>query len=134
MSMQCPPKKFFGNIYDQFSQNGLHNTFDMVTYGDGNKLWVERLFFGCRSNRRTQRLFLQRMDTASTIEQSSGRIERRIAFATNDIEWLGGKDDWEGIPCIGAVNTRFSISKGETGEWHYYMSSHTLTASRLGGT
>jgi predicted transposase YbfD/YdcC len=71
------------------------------------------------------------MDTASTIEQNSGRIERRLAFTTNDIDWLDGKDDWEGITCIGAINTRFSTPKGETDEWHYYISSHALTAECL---
>jgi len=71
------------------------------------------------------------MDTASTLEQNSGRIERRIAFTTNDIDWLDGKDDWEGITCIGAVNTRFSTPKGETDEWHYYISSRALTAADL---
>ena len=71
------------------------------------------------------------MDTASTLEQNSGRIERRIALTTNDIDWLDGKDDWEWITCIGAVNTRFSTPKGETDEWHYYISSRTLTAEDL---
>ena len=36
-----------------------------------------------------------------------------------------------GIACIGAVNTRFSTSKGETDEWHYYISSRKLTAEEL---
>ena len=71
------------------------------------------------------------MDTASTIEQNSGRIERRTAFVTNSIDWLDNKDDWAGIACIGAINTRFSTSDNETNEWHYYISSRALTAQDL---
>ena len=71
------------------------------------------------------------MDTASTLEQNSGRIERRIAFTTTDIAWLDGKEEWEGIVCIGAVNTKFSTQKGETDEWHYYISSRALSAQEL---
>jgi len=71
------------------------------------------------------------MDTASTFEQNSGRIEQRRAFVTNSIAWLDSKDDWAGIACIGAVNTRFSTPKNETNEWHYYISSRALTAKEL---
>jgi predicted transposase YbfD/YdcC len=71
------------------------------------------------------------MDTSSTLEQNSGRIERRIAFTTGDIDWLYGKEDWEGIACIGAVNTKFSTPKGQTDEWYYYISSRALNAHEL---
>jgi len=71
------------------------------------------------------------MDTSSTLEKNSGRIERRTAYTTSDIDWLYGKDDWAEIACIGAVNTRFSTPKGETDEWHYYISSRALTAQEL---
>jgi predicted transposase YbfD/YdcC len=70
-------------------------------------------------------------DTASTLEQNSGRIEGRIAFVANSIDWLDGKDDWEGITSIGTVNTRFSTPNGESNEWHYYISSRALTAEAL---
>ena len=71
------------------------------------------------------------MDSRSTLEKNGGRIEHRTAFVTSDITWLGGKGNWAGITCIGAVNTRFSTSKGETNEWHYYISSRALTAGEL---
>ena len=71
------------------------------------------------------------MDTTSTIEKNGGRVERRAAFATNDIAWLDDKEEWADITCIGAVNTRFSTPKGETNEWHYYISSRALTAQDL---
>jgi len=71
------------------------------------------------------------MDTFSTLEKNSGRIERRTAYATHDIDWLESKEDWTGLACIGAVNTRFSTKKGETDEWHYYISNRALSAEKL---
>ena len=71
------------------------------------------------------------MDTAVTLEKNSGRVERRTAFVTDEIDWLDSRGDWAGIACIGAINTRFSTSKGETDEWHYYISSRSLTAGEL---
>ena len=71
------------------------------------------------------------MDTASTYEKNSGRIESRIAFTTCDIDWLFGKEDWAKLACFGAVNTQFTTSEGTTNEWHYYISSRKLTAAQL---
>lgn len=71
------------------------------------------------------------MDTFQTREKKSGRIERRTAFATCDIDWLYGREDWPEITCIGAVNTRFTTKSGTTNEWHYYISSRQLTAEEL---
>jgi predicted transposase YbfD/YdcC len=71
------------------------------------------------------------MDTHSTTEKNSGRFEKRTAYVTNDIAWFADKNDWPSLACIGAVNTRFSSKKGETNEWHYYISSRDLTAEEL---
>ena len=71
------------------------------------------------------------MDTHSTFDKTSGRIERRTAYTSNNIEWYSDKDEWEKLSCIGAVNTQFSSKKGETNEWHYYISSRNLTAQEL---
>ena len=71
------------------------------------------------------------MDTAATVEKTSGRVERRTAYTSGDIGWLSGKEEWEGLACIGAVNTQVSSKKGETNEWHYYISSRGLTAEEL---
>jgi predicted transposase YbfD/YdcC len=71
------------------------------------------------------------MDTHTTIDKTSGRIERRTAYVTSDIRWLSGKEEWEKLACIGAVNTQFTSKKGETNEWHYYISSRNLTAQEL---
>ena len=52
------------------------------------------------------------MDTAVTVEKTSGRVERRTAYTSADIGWLSGKEEWEGLACIGAVNTEVSSKRG----------------------
>ena len=71
------------------------------------------------------------MDTFMTREKKSGRIEKRKAFATCDINWLYGKEEWANLVCIGAINTQFTTKKGTSNEWHYYISSRKLTAKEL---
>jgi len=71
------------------------------------------------------------MNTFSTCNKQSGRIEQRVAFVTCDIDSLFGKEKWPGLVCIGAVNTQFTTKKGTTNEWHYYISSCSLTAEEL---
>ena len=71
------------------------------------------------------------MDTFKTHEKNRGRIELRRAYATCDIGWLYGREEWAGLVCIGAINTQFTTQKGITNEWHYYISSRKLTAKEL---
>ena len=71
------------------------------------------------------------MDTERTLEKNRNRIESRTAFVTDDIEWLYGKEDWLGLSCIGAIHRQVTTSKGDTSEWHYYISSRKLTAEEL---
>jgi predicted transposase YbfD/YdcC len=73
----------------------------------------------------------KKMDTESTKEKNRGRIEERIAFATDDINWMECRKNWENLACIGAINTKFTTSKGTSNEWHYYISSKKLTAKEL---
>ncbi len=71
------------------------------------------------------------MDTCKTVEKNRERIERRTAYATDDIEWLSGKREWQNLVCVGAVHTQFTTAKGTSEEWHYYISSRKLTAKDL---
>jgi len=71
------------------------------------------------------------MDSFTTIEKTRGRVERRTAYASSEIGWLSGKEEWKGLACIGALNTQFSSKKGETNEWHYYINSRNLKAQEL---
>jgi predicted transposase YbfD/YdcC len=71
------------------------------------------------------------MNTASTQEKSRERVEKRTAVVTNDIDWLDPEGVWEGLCCIGAINTQFTTKTGTSNEWHYYISSKVLTAEEL---
>lgn len=71
------------------------------------------------------------MDKAAKTEKSHGRIEKRTAYVTNDIDWLFDKNEWTNLTCIGAINTQFETAKGKTNEWHYFISSRDLTAKEL---
>ena len=71
------------------------------------------------------------MDTERTLEKNRNRVESRTAFVNDDIEWLYGKEDWPGLSCIGAIHRQVTTAKGETSEWHYYISSRKLTAEEL---
>jgi len=71
------------------------------------------------------------MNIFTRCEKNSGRVEQRTAFTTNAIEWVNGKEEWAGMTCIGAVNTRFTTKRSVTNEWHYYISSRELSAEKL---
>jgi len=68
------------------------------------------------------------MHTAFTLEQTSGRVERRTSFVCHDTAWLDG---WDGLSCIGAIHTQFTYKGKTTSEWHYYISNRQLSAERL---
>jgi predicted transposase YbfD/YdcC len=71
------------------------------------------------------------MDSYTTCEKTKGRVERRTAYTTKDIGWLYGKEGWEKLACIGALNRQCSSKKGTSDEWHYYISSRRLKAEEL---
>ena len=71
------------------------------------------------------------MNTHTTIEKTSSRIEKRTGYTSEDIGRLSGKEEWAKLACIGAVNTHSTGKKGETNEWHYYISSRSLKAEEL---
>lgn len=71
------------------------------------------------------------METAQRKEKSRERIETRTAFVTSDINWLPGKENWKNIACIGAIKAEFETPKKKTTQWHYYISSRSLTAEEL---
>jgi predicted transposase YbfD/YdcC len=71
------------------------------------------------------------MDSRTMCEKTSGRVEQRTGYTTQDIDWLYGREDWEKLACIGAVNARCTSKKGTSDEWRYYISSRGLTAEEL---
>ena len=66
-----------------------------------------------------------------TIEKNGGRIEKRTAYTSSDIQWLLGKKKWENIATIGALHREFEKGGKQSSEWHYYISSAVLSPKAL---
>jgi len=75
--------------------------------------------------------FRAKMDTAAKTEIRGDRKETRTAYTSTDIDWMQDKDKWMNLASIGAINTSFVTKNGVSNEWHYYISSRSLTAGEL---
>lgn len=64
-------------------------------------------------------------------ELNGGRIEKRTAYTTTEIDWLPNKAEWKNIATIGAIHTEFTKKDKTSSEWHYYISSRKLTPEEL---
>lgn len=64
-------------------------------------------------------------------ELNGGRIEKRTAYTTSEINWLEGKENWKNLSTIGAIHTEFTKGEETISEWHYYISSRKLTPEEL---
>ena len=71
------------------------------------------------------------MSKETKTEKNRGRIEKRTGYVTNDISWLYGREEWEGLKSIGAIHTEFEEKGKKSSEWHYYISSKNLTAEEI---
>ena len=69
--------------------------------------------------------------TFTATEKNGGRIEKRTAYASWDIEWLDGREKFKNLSCIGAIHRKFEKDNQISSEWHYYISSRPLTAEEL---
>lgn len=67
----------------------------------------------------------------STLELNGGRIEKRTAYASNDIEWVPGKEEWANLSSVGAIHRQFEKNGTKSSEWHFYISSADLTPEEL---
>jgi predicted transposase YbfD/YdcC len=67
----------------------------------------------------------------TTVEKNGGRIEKRTAYASHDIEWLDGHENFKNLSCIGAIHRQFEKDGKTSNEWHYYISSKPLSAKEL---
>ncbi len=65
------------------------------------------------------------------IEKNGGRIEKRTAYVSKDIDWLDEKKKWADLHTIGAIHAEFEKNGKTSSEWHYYISSAELTADEL---
>ena len=73
----------------------------------------------------------EEVESYSTLEKNGGRIEKRTAYASCDIEWLDGRKNFQNLSCIGAIHREFEKKGKKTSEWHYYISSASLSAEEL---
>lgn len=78
-------------------------------------------------------LYIQNENLENTVktEKNGGRIEKRTAYTSIDIDWLPNKDKWRNLTTIGAVHTEFTKGDKTSSEWHYYISSSKLTPEEL---
>ena len=63
------------------------------------------------------------LEKYSKTEKGHGRIEKRTAYVTHDVEWLLEREKWSGLQSIGAIETPY--------ETRYYISSRILSAQQL---
>jgi predicted transposase YbfD/YdcC len=63
------------------------------------------------------------IETITKVEKSHGRIEKRTALVTSEVQWLQERDEWFGVNTIGAI-----ITESQT---RYYISSRVLSAEQL---
>ena len=79
-----------------------------------------------------QDLDLQKtMERATTQEKNRERIETRTAYVSKDVSWIPGLNNWKNMACFGAIHTQFTTVERRTSQWHYYISSRSLTATEL---
>lgn len=73
----------------------------------------------------------EKIESYTKTEKNGGRVEKRTGYVSHEIGWLDGHEDWEKLTCIGAIHTEFEKGGKKSSEWHYYISSTTLTAEEL---
>lgn len=73
----------------------------------------------------------EKLESYSTLEKNGGRIEKRTAYVTRDIDWLDNGSTWKNLSCIGAIHREFEKEGKKSSEWHYYISSASLSAQAL---
>ena len=62
-------------------------------------------------------------DSFESVDGDHGRIETRRYFASSDIDWLQGKEDWTGIKSIMMVQRQREINETTSTETSYYICS-----------
>ena len=71
------------------------------------------------------------LEKHSKSEKEHGRIEKRTATVTHDVQWYESSDKWTNLACFGAVR-RICEENGKTSDdVRYYISSRKLSAEEL---
>jgi len=73
----------------------------------------------------------EKVETFTTTEKNGGRIEKRTAYSSCDVDWLDGRENFKNLSSIGAIHRQFEKGDQTSSEWHYYISSKPLTAEEL---
>lgn len=81
----------------------------------------------------TQSIFrVQTPDSISSVaEKGHGRIETRTCEVITNIEFLYGKEKWEGLKSIVRITSNRSINNKKTQEQRYYISSLNVNAEKF---
>jgi len=73
-----------------------------------------------------------KITSSKTIEKSHGKIIERKYSVINNISWLDGKDDWEGLATIAVVNTKITHGENISINNRYFISSLKTNAKNIG--
>jgi predicted transposase YbfD/YdcC len=63
--------------------------------------------------------------------EGHGRFEARRCWATSDLSWLGGREEWEGLKSVVFVESERFVGESLTVEERYYLSSLPADAELL---
>jgi predicted transposase YbfD/YdcC len=114
-----------GGTYKEIASKIISGKGGYVLALKGNQVTMledVKLFFDNEISDKSSKFHIEK---ATKTEKGHGRIENRTYFITSDIDWLAGKDEWEGLKSIGAVSSRVeNTATGEvTEETRYFISS-----------
>ena len=71
-------------------------------------------------------------DYAESTDKGHGRIERRRAWVTNDIDWLKKRHPhWPDLQSIGVIESSRQVGSGLSSERRFFISSHHAHASQF---
>jgi len=65
----------------------------------------------------------EKISKYETIEKGHGRIEKRVYYLTNDIDWIEQKNDWKSFKSIGMAINEITIKDKTTKEYRFYITS-----------
>ncbi len=71
------------------------------------------------------------VDVNITEEVSRNRVETRLCLATDNLEWLNGRELWSGIKSVVAIQSKRTINDVTSTEKRYYISSLKAESGNL---
>lgn len=74
---------------------------------------------------------LAKCDSSEENDKGHGRIEQRIAYSSEDIEWLQEEHQWPGLKSIGVVNAFVEKNGKHYEEQRFYITSLSSNARLL---